>query len=94
MLTLLRNFFNISSLELIYRTFVNPKFVFPFLFSKPFFEFFIGSFSLQASLRAEKQRADDSERRCAEAWEVSEKRLKKLEETERRVYQLQDSLNR
>ncbi|KAJ4726841.1 Myosin [Melia azedarach] len=49
---------------------------------------------LKASLRAEKQRADDSERRCAEAWEVSEKRLKKLEETERRVYQLQDSLNR
>ncbi|KDP21335.1 hypothetical protein JCGZ_21806 [Jatropha curcas] len=50
--------------------------------------------NLKALLRAEKQRADDSERRCAEAVELSEKRRKKLEETERRVHQLQDSMNR
>ncbi|KAH9729480.1 Myosin-16 [Citrus sinensis] len=49
---------------------------------------------LKALLQAEKQRADDSARKCAEARVLSEKRLKKLEETERRVYQLQDSLNR
>ncbi|KAL5796564.1 hypothetical protein ACOSQ2_001384 [Xanthoceras sorbifolium] len=49
---------------------------------------------LKALLLQEKQRADYSERKCAEAWELSEKRLRKLEETERRVYQLQDSLNR
>ncbi|TXG63786.1 hypothetical protein EZV62_010780 [Acer yangbiense] len=50
--------------------------------------------TLKALLLTEKQRADYSERKCAEAWELSEKRLRKLEETERRVYQLQDSLNR
>ncbi|KAI9182024.1 hypothetical protein LWI28_021238 [Acer negundo] len=50
--------------------------------------------TLKALLLIEKQRADYSERKCAEAWELSEKRLGKLEETERRVYQLQDSLNR
>lgn len=43
---------------------------------------------------AEKLRADYNELQCAEAMEVSEKRLRKLEETEKRVYQLQDSLNR
>ncbi|GAV61578.1 Myosin_head domain-containing protein/IQ domain-containing protein/Myosin_N domain-containing protein [Cephalotus follicularis] len=50
--------------------------------------------NLKAMLQAEKQRADDSERKYAEAQELSEKRRKKLENTERRVYQLQDSLNR
>ncbi|KAJ0053588.1 hypothetical protein Pint_01768 [Pistacia integerrima] len=49
---------------------------------------------LKALLRAETRRSEYAERQCLEAWEVSEKRLKKLEETERRVYQLQDSLNR
>lgn len=49
---------------------------------------------LQALLLAEKKRADESEKKHAEAQELSEKRHKKLEETERRVYQLQDSLNR
>ncbi|KAK6259985.1 hypothetical protein SCA6_014459 [Theobroma cacao] len=49
---------------------------------------------LKALLLAEKKRADESEKKHAEAQELSEKRHKKLEETERRVYQLQDSLNR
>ncbi|KAJ8899498.1 hypothetical protein K2173_018472 [Erythroxylum novogranatense] len=48
----------------------------------------------RALVRTEKQRADNAERRYAEALELSEKRRKKLEETERRVYQLQASLNR
>jgi myosin-5 len=45
-------------------------------------------------LRVEKQRADECERKYAEAQGSSEERRKKLEETERIVYQLQDSLNR
>ncbi|XP_044503140.1 myosin-11-like isoform X2 [Mangifera indica] len=49
---------------------------------------------LKALLVAETQRSEYAERQCLEAWELSEKRLKKLEETERIVYQLQDSLNR
>ncbi|AEE79749.1 Myosin-16 [Arabidopsis thaliana] len=49
---------------------------------------------LKALLQVEKQRADISERKCAEARELGERRRKRLEETERRVYQLQDSLNR
>ncbi|KAL0805714.1 hypothetical protein Bca101_098205 [Brassica carinata] len=49
---------------------------------------------LKALLVVEKQRADISERKCAEARELGERRRKRLEETERRVYQLQDSLNR
>jgi myosin-5 len=48
---------------------------------------------LKALLQVEKQRADISERKCAEARELGERRRKRLEETERRVYQLQDSLN-
>ncbi|KAL1193456.1 Myosin-16 [Cardamine amara subsp. amara] len=48
----------------------------------------------KALLEVEKQRADISERKCAEARELCERRRKRLEETERRVYQLQDSLNR
>ncbi|XWS31463.1 hypothetical protein CRYUN_Cryun23aG0078300 [Craigia yunnanensis] len=49
---------------------------------------------LKALLLGEKKRADEYEKKHAEAQELSEKRRKKLEETERRVYQLQDSLNR
>ncbi|GMY06879.1 myosin-11 isoform X1 [Fagus crenata] len=49
---------------------------------------------LKALLRVEKQRADECERKYAEAQGSSEERRKKLEETERIVYQLQDSLNR
>nr|VDD10511.1 unnamed protein product [Brassica rapa] len=49
---------------------------------------------LKALLQVEKQRADISERKCDEARELGERRRKRLEETERRVYQLQDSLNR
>ncbi|XP_038717473.1 myosin-11 isoform X2 [Tripterygium wilfordii] len=48
---------------------------------------------LTVMLQAEKQRADDSERKYTEALESSERRRKKLEETERRVYHLQASLN-
>ncbi|XP_058008760.1 myosin-11 isoform X2 [Hevea brasiliensis] len=50
--------------------------------------------NLKALLRAEKQRAENSERKYAEAQGLSEKRRKKLKETERRVHRLQDSLNR
>ncbi|XP_022758363.1 myosin-16 isoform X2 [Durio zibethinus] len=49
---------------------------------------------LKIRLLGEKKRADEYEKKHAEAQELSEKRRKKLEETERRVYQLQDSLNR
>ncbi|KAH7850197.1 hypothetical protein Vadar_029078 [Vaccinium darrowii] len=48
----------------------------------------------QALLQSEKQGADESERKRAEALESSEERCSKLEETERRVHQLQESLNR
>jgi myosin-5 len=48
----------------------------------------------QALLRAEKQRADQYERKYVEAQESNEDRRKKLEETDRIVHQLQDSLNR
>lgn len=48
----------------------------------------------QALLRTEKQRADEFERKYAEAQESSEERRKKLEETDRVVHQLQDSFNR
>lgn len=49
---------------------------------------------LKTSLDLEKDRANDCERRCGEALKLSEERRKKLEETERRVFQLQDMLNR
>ncbi|KAL3849947.1 hypothetical protein ACJIZ3_011829 [Penstemon smallii] len=49
---------------------------------------------LKDFLQSEKQRADDSERKCAEALESSEIKREKLEETEKRVHQLQESLNR
>ncbi|KAK9282242.1 hypothetical protein L1049_005156 [Liquidambar formosana] len=50
--------------------------------------------NLRALLQLEKERADDSERKCAEAQALSEERRKMLEETEKRVHQLQESLNR
>lgn len=49
---------------------------------------------LKALLLSEKQRADNFERTYAEVCKLSEKRRRKLEETERRVYQLQASLNK
>ena len=49
---------------------------------------------MQILLREERQRADHLEIKFTEVQEVSEKRRKKLEETQRRVYQLQTSLNR
>ncbi|KAK7277524.1 hypothetical protein RJT34_22538 [Clitoria ternatea] len=48
----------------------------------------------QVVLQAEKQRADEYERKYVEAQESSEELRKKLSETEKRVLQLQDSLNR
>ncbi|KAL2238778.1 UNVERIFIED_CONTAM: Myosin-11 [Sesamum indicum] len=45
-------------------------------------------------LQSEKQRAEDSERKFAEALESSEGKSQKLEEAERRVQQLQESLTR
>ncbi|CAB4321869.1 unnamed protein product [Prunus armeniaca] len=50
--------------------------------------------NLKAMLQAEKQRANECERRYVEARVSSEEGRKKLEETERIVHQLQDSLNR
>ncbi|CAK7346446.1 unnamed protein product [Dovyalis caffra] len=49
---------------------------------------------LKVLLLSEKRRADNFERAYAEVCELSEKRRKKLEETEKRVYQLQSSLNK
>ncbi|KAE7997787.1 hypothetical protein FH972_002391 [Carpinus fangiana] len=49
--------------------------------------------NLKTLLRAEKQRADQYERKYVEAQESNEDRRKKLEETDRIVHQLQDSLN-
>ncbi|KAM5563548.1 myosin-16 [Rosa sericea] len=50
--------------------------------------------NLKVMLQAEKQRANEFERRYLEARVSSEQGHKKLEETERIVHQLQDSLNR
>ncbi|KAL5538691.1 hypothetical protein UlMin_045979 [Ulmus minor] len=50
--------------------------------------------SLKAMLLAERQRADEFERKYKKVQESSEERRRKLEETERRLDQLQDSLNR
>nr|XP_027095305.1 myosin-9-like isoform X2 [Coffea arabica] len=50
--------------------------------------------NLKTLLQSETQRADDSERRCAEALQSSEDKRQKLEETNKRVHQLQESLNR
>ena len=48
----------------------------------------------QALLESEKERADNSEKKFTEAQESSEERHKKLEDTEKRVQQLQESLSR
>lgn len=45
-------------------------------------------------LQEEKQRGDEYERKYVEAQGSSEELRKKLAETEKRLYQLQDSLNR
>lgn len=45
-------------------------------------------------LQEEKQRGDEYERKYVEAQGSSEELRKKLAETEKRVHQLQDSLNR
>lgn len=50
--------------------------------------------SLQVLLIGEKKRADEFQKKHAEAQELSEQRRKKLEETEKKVHQLQESLNR
>ncbi|XP_057423450.1 myosin-9 isoform X2 [Lotus japonicus] len=50
--------------------------------------------NLKVMLQEEKQKADEYERKYVEAQESSEELRKKLAETEKRVYQLQDSLNR
>ncbi|KAK7345799.1 hypothetical protein VNO77_16410 [Canavalia gladiata] len=50
--------------------------------------------NLKVMLQAEKQRADEYERKYVEAQGSCEELRKKLAETEKRVYQLQDSLNR
>ncbi|PON62582.1 Myosin, partial [Parasponia andersonii] len=50
--------------------------------------------SLKAMLHAERRRADDYERKYAEAHESNEEMYRKLEESERTVDQLQDSLSR
>ncbi|KAL6516153.1 hypothetical protein OROGR_019458 [Orobanche gracilis] len=49
---------------------------------------------LKDLLQSEKQRADDSERKYAEAMESSKGKSQKLEETEKRAHQLQESLSR
>ncbi|KAJ1417511.1 Myosin-J heavy chain [Sesbania bispinosa] len=50
--------------------------------------------NLKVMLQEEKQKADEYERKYIEAQGSSEELRKKLAETEKRVYQLQDSLNR
>ncbi|XP_071718117.1 myosin-9 [Rutidosis leptorrhynchoides] len=50
--------------------------------------------NLKVLLESEKQRADECQRKYTEALESSEIKQKKLEETEKRVLQLQDALNR
>lgn len=47
---------------------------------------------LQATLDLEKQRADEADQKYAEAQETGEERRKRLEETEKKVHQLQDTL--
>ncbi|MQL83467.1 hypothetical protein Taro_015960, partial [Colocasia esculenta] len=49
---------------------------------------------LKETLQLEKQRTDDSERKLIEAQRASEESLKKLEEAERKVLLLQESLSR
>lgn len=49
---------------------------------------------MQDLLESERQRADECEKKYSEALESSEMKRIKLEETEKRVLQLQDALNR
>lgn len=48
----------------------------------------------QTSLESEKKRADESESKYNEVQEISEEKGKKLEETEKKVQLLQESLTR
>lgn len=48
----------------------------------------------QDSLNSERERADEYERKYNESKELSEQGRKKLEETEKKVQQLQESLTR
>nr|GEU97948.1 myosin-9-like isoform X1 [Tanacetum cinerariifolium] len=50
--------------------------------------------NLKTLVESERQRADECEKKYAEALESSEIKRQKLEETERRVLQLQDAMNR
>ncbi|KAL9686540.1 hypothetical protein QQ045_024001 [Rhodiola kirilowii] len=50
--------------------------------------------NLKALLLSEKQRSEDLEKKYLEALETSEERRKKLDEAERRVHELQESLDR
>ncbi|XP_022959885.1 myosin-9 isoform X3 [Cucurbita moschata] len=50
--------------------------------------------NLKALLQAERQRANESERKCAAAQKLSEEGRKKLKENERKVQQLQDCISR
>ncbi|KMS98094.1 hypothetical protein BVRB_4g095730 [Beta vulgaris subsp. vulgaris] len=50
--------------------------------------------SFKASFEAEKQRADESDRKLAEALELSEERCKKSDASDRKILLLQESLNR
>jgi hypothetical protein len=52
------------------------------------------SHALQVTLDYEKQRADDTQKKYSEVQEISEERRVKLEETEKKVQQLQESLQR
>jgi len=48
----------------------------------------------QAMLDSERERAGESDKKYTEALENSEERHKKLEEAEKKVHQLQESLTR
>ncbi|KAG7025461.1 Myosin-11, partial [Cucurbita argyrosperma subsp. argyrosperma] len=50
--------------------------------------------NLKALLQAERQRVNESERKCAAAQKLSEEGRKKLKENERKVQQLQDCISR
>lgn len=54
----------------------------------------LGFIFLQTSLEAEKQKGDDFERKYNEAQALSEERGQKLEDTEKKGRQLQESLTR
>lgn len=49
---------------------------------------------MQVSLESERQRADDFKRKYSEAQESSEEQCKKLDETEKKAHQLQESLTK